>query len=128
MVRDFCGISRKTLHSEITELRKQVENGTAPRQVSDESIAAIDAVREVGNIGAHFEADINLIIDVDPEEATALIGLIELLFEEWFVARNDRQQRLSAVKSVAGAKMQAKQTLTASPNSKAAVDNTSSND
>lgn len=127
MIRNFCEISCKTLHGEITELRKQVEDGTAPRQVSEESIAAIDAVREVGNIGAHFEADINLIVDVDPEEATALIGLIELLFEEWYVARYERQQRLAAVKSVAGAKKEAKQSQAAeSSSSMTAVDKTTS--
>jgi len=30
---------------------------------------AIDAVRKLGNIGAHMEKDINVIVDVDPEEA-----------------------------------------------------------
>lgn len=37
-------------------------------------------VREIGNIGAHMEADINVIIDVDPDEAQILIDLVELLF------------------------------------------------
>lgn len=104
MIRDFCGISLKTLHAEITELGKQVDAGTAPRQVSEESIAAIDAVRQMGNIGAHFEADINLIIEVDASEALALIGLIELLFKEWYQSRDERQKRLAGLKKMAETK------------------------
>jgi hypothetical protein len=104
MIRDFCGISRKTLYGEIVELKRQVEDGTAPRQVSEESIVAIDSVRELGNIGAHFQADINQIIDVDAEETTALIGLIELLFQEWYVSRYERQQRLSTVQRISAEK------------------------
>lgn len=104
MIRDFCSISKPTLHAEIQELKKQVHDGTAPRQVSDESIEAIDAVRQIGNIGAHFEKDINLIVEVEPEEASALISLTELLFQEWYVARHDRQARLGDVKAIALAK------------------------
>jgi hypothetical protein len=104
MIRDFCGISKATLHAEINELLKQVENGSAPRQVSEESIAAIDAVRQLGNIGAHFEKDINLIVDVEPDEAMALVNLTELLFQEWYVARYDRQSRLGKVRAIAGSK------------------------
>lgn len=37
---------------------------------------AIEAVRHVGNTGAHMEKDINLIVDVEPEETKLLIGLI----------------------------------------------------
>ncbi|MCP1830281.1 hypothetical protein ACVIHH_005106 [Bradyrhizobium sp. USDA 4518] len=33
---------------------------------------AIDAVRIVGNIGAHMEKDVNLIVDIEPGEAQML--------------------------------------------------------
>lgn len=105
MIRDFCSISKPTLHAEIQKLKKDVEAGVAPRQVSEESIEAIDAVRQIGKIGAHFERDINLIVEVEPEEASALISLTELLFQEWYVARHERQARLGKVKAIAGAKM-----------------------
>jgi hypothetical protein len=114
MIRDFCGIAKATLHQEIAELKRLVETGEAPRQVSSESIEAIDSVRSIGNIGAHFEKDINLIIEVDPDEAQALISLVELLFAEWYVARHERASRLAAVKKVAEAKKQAKATASES--------------
>ncbi len=101
MIRDFCGISKGTLNSEILELVQQLEAGTAPKGVDAESIQAIDAVRHIGNIGAHMERDIGMIIDVEPDEARSLIALIEMLFKDWYVARHDRKQRLEAVQAMA---------------------------
>lgn len=62
---------------------------------------SIDAVRKVGNIGAHMEKDINLIIEVDPEEASLLLELIELLFEEWYIHRHEREKKLNAIVAIA---------------------------
>ncbi len=109
MIRDFCGISKKRLVDEIDALRDLVKNGKAPSGVQSDTLEAIDHVRGIGNIGAHMEADINVIIDVDPHEAQTLIGLAELLFEEWYVAREERQQRLAKLKDVAQAKQDQKQ-------------------
>ncbi|WP_222248840.1 DUF4145 domain-containing protein [Rhizobium leguminosarum] len=104
MIRDFCAIAKGRLIDEIKELNQRIDDGTAPRGVEPETIEAIDAVRDIGNIGAHMEKDINLIIDVDPGEAQALIELIEMLFDEWYVARHKREQRLAAVKAIAAEK------------------------
>jgi len=101
MIREFCGISKNRLIDEIVELRKRLDAGTAPQGVTAESVDAIDYVRSIGNIGAHMEKDIDLIIPVDPNEAQALIELLELLFDEWYVARYKRQQRLMRVKAIA---------------------------
>ncbi len=62
---------------------------------------AIKAVKDVGNIGAHMEKDINLIIEVDPEEANLLIQLIEQLFDEWYVARHEREERMKRIVALA---------------------------
>lgn len=48
--------------------------------------------RRIGNIGAHMEKDINLIIDIEPDEAQKLIKLIELLIEQWYIERHNQQQ------------------------------------
>ena len=94
MIRDFCKISEGTLAKEIEILKRQVEQGKAPLGVQHDTLEAIDYVRRIGRIGAHMEKDINLILDVEPEEAQALIDLIELLFEEWYVAKHQRENRL----------------------------------
>lgn len=100
MIRHFCDVKGRTLDWEIKELRRRVEAHEAPRSVTLESVEAIDHVRKVGNIGAHMEKDIDLIVDVDPGEAQALIELIELLFQEWYVEQHNRQIRLDRVKQI----------------------------
>lgn len=109
MIRDFCGVAKATLNAEIDELKKQVEEGHAPRGVLHDHIDAIDAVRQLGNIGAHMESDINLILDVDSGEAQALIDLIEALFEEWYDARKVREERFQKVGLIANGKKEKKQ-------------------
>jgi hypothetical protein len=95
MIRDFWGIKKARLIDEISALEEKLDT---------ETWEAIDAVRKIGNIGAHMEKDINLIIDVDSDEARLLIELIETLFEEWYVARHERQQRMSKIKAAADGK------------------------
>lgn len=104
MIRDFAKIAKATLDAEIKELRKALDDGVAPAGVTLESVEAIDQVRSIGNIGAHMEKDINHIIDVDEGEAEALTDLIELLFQEWYVARHTRQQRLASLAAIAAQK------------------------
>lgn len=106
MIRHFCGISRKRLVDEIDELGKRVAQGSAPPGVQPDSVDAIDNVRRIGNIGAHMEADINVIVDVDPNEAQVLLDLVENLFDEWYVARDAREKRFAAIKAMAEEKKQ----------------------
>ena len=44
-----------------------------------------------------MEKDIDLIVEVDPDEAQKLIELAELLFEEWYVAQHTRTERLATL-------------------------------
>lgn len=99
IIRDYWKIEKDSLYHEIIALQGQVD------QVTWE---AIDAVRSLGNIGAHMEKDINLIIDVEPEEAELLTGLIEILLRDWYIARHDRQEHLKSIISAAEAKKQSK--------------------
>jgi len=101
IIRDFCGIARKRLLDEIDELRRRVDAGQAPPGVQPDTVGAIDDVRHIGNIGAHMEADINVIVDVDPDEAQILIELTELLFKEWYVTREQRRQGIAKLRSIA---------------------------
>ena len=98
MIRDFWKIEgQRTLWHEIEALKEKPG-------VSSETWEAMDAVRKVGNIGAHMEKDINVIIEVEPNEAAALIELIEMLIEDWYVARQQREERLARVKGIGDAK------------------------
>jgi Domain of unknown function (DUF4145) len=85
MIRDFWGIRKNRLIEEIETLKDKVDSMTWD---------AIDALRKIGNIGAHMEKDVNEIVDVAPDEATKLISLIEFLVQEWYVARAEKEARL----------------------------------
>jgi hypothetical protein len=52
-------------------------------------------------------------IPVEPDEAAVLINLVEMLFEEWYMARHRRQEKLASIKDIAATKEQSKQALTA---------------
>ena len=108
MIRDFAGISDRTLFLEIAKLREALQKGEAPQGVTDETVDAIDHVRKIGNIGAHMEVDIDHIVEVEPGEAEALIALVEMLFAEWYVARQRRHDRLAQIAAIATDKDAAK--------------------
>jgi len=91
MIRDFWTVKSQNLAKEIESIKDKVEPDTWE---------AIDVVRKIGNIGAHMEKDINQIVEVDEKEAGLLIGLIEILIEEWYVIRQERQQRLAQIKQL----------------------------
>lgn len=97
MIRDFAGIAKGTLDAEIRALQDLVDQDKAPRGVSIESVEAIDHARKIGNIGAHMEKDINTIVDIDPDEAQILIDLVETLFDEWYVSREERAKRFKGI-------------------------------
>lgn len=88
MIRDYWGIKKKNLKLEIDKLKDNVDKVTWK---------AIDAVRSIGNIGAHMEKDINFIIDVDPDEASLLINLIETLIQEWYIRRHEKEEMLNKI-------------------------------
>lgn len=95
MIHDYWGIHEKNLNAEITSLKGKVE----PAQWK-----AMDALRKIGNIGAHMESDINLIVDVEPEEAQSLIKLIELLIEKWYIARHDAESLYAEIENIGAQK------------------------
>jgi hypothetical protein len=107
MIRDYWGVSKPKLIQEINAIKDKTDGSTW---------AAIDAVRKVGNIGAHMEEDINVIVDVEPNEAQLLIGLIELLVKDWYVTRQQRQEQMKAIVDLATAKQAAKATPSSATN------------
>lgn len=100
IIRDFWGISKGRLIDEINELQGKTDPATWD---------AIDAVRSIGNIGAHMEKDINVIVEVEPEEAGLLIGLIEILLKDWYIAKHDREEHLKKIVAAAEKKQEDKQ-------------------
>lgn len=99
IIRDFWRVNKPRLIDEIEGIKDKVDPLTWQ---------AIEAVRHIGNIGAHMEKDINVIIDVEPQEARLLIGLIETLVHEWYVLRHQREEQLRAIVDLSKEKKQLK--------------------
>lgn len=91
MIHDFWNIHEKNLNAEITKLKSQIPAN---------QWKAIDAVRSLGNIGAHMEHDVNLIIDVDLGEAEKLLRLIEHLIEKWYVDRYQTERLYTELEAI----------------------------
>lgn len=107
MVRDFHQVVRKTLHEELDAIK-----GHCDAELFD----AMMQLKGIGNIGAHPEKDINLIVDVEEGEVETLLELLRILDKEWYVARASRSASLAAVRTLGAAKAAAKlATVTASP-------------
>lgn len=82
IIHDFWDIKEKNLNAEITSLKSRI---------SPSLWKAIDGIRTIGNIGAHMESDINVIVDIDSGEAEKLLKLIEHLIKEWYINRHDAE-------------------------------------
>lgn len=99
MIRDFWQVAKPTLHEELAAIKHLCDS---------DLFEAMMSLKSIGNIGAHPEKDINLIVDIDEGEPDALLELLRILDKEWYVARFDRQARLSAVKQLGATKAAAK--------------------
>lgn len=92
MIRDFWKISgKKRLVDEIDALQEKVP-------ASQWKI--LNSLRRIGNIGAHPEADVNLIIDIEPSDAQKLISVIELLIKQWYIERHEQEELYNDVLTI----------------------------
>lgn len=88
IINDFWGLKEDRLLNSINKIEDKVTSS---------QWKAIDAIRKLGNIGAHPDMDINTIIDIEPEDAKKLIKIIELLIKQWYIERHEQEQLFSNV-------------------------------
>ncbi|MGX4686322.1 DUF4145 domain-containing protein [Vagococcus sp. JNUCC 83] len=89
MIRDYWKVSgKKNLYQEIDAIADEI---------TPQVKKVLDSVRQIGNIGAHMENDINLIVDIEPDEAQQLINLIEYLMEQWYIQRYESELMLASI-------------------------------
>jgi hypothetical protein len=103
MIRDFWGVSKSTLAEELKAIK-----GSCDAALFD----AMMSLKAVGNIGAHPERDIGVIVDVEEGEVGSLLQLLQILDKEWYVARAKRAASLATVTAL-GAKSAAVPTTSA---------------
>ena len=83
MIRDYWRVKAGNLASEIDLIKDKI---------SADEYRVLNGIRRLGNIGAHMEKDVNLIVDIDPGEAQKLVKVLELLLKDWYIARHDRNE------------------------------------
>lgn len=101
MIRDFWGIVKNNLRAEIDEVAKQ-------STITELQKNALHALRSIGNIGAHPERDIELIVDVEPDEARKMIVLIEIFMQNWYIQRHEEEEMMKDLIAISNQKNQAK--------------------
>ena len=106
MIRDFHKIIKSTLHAELEGIQSLCE---------PELYSAMMALKGIGNIGAHPEKDISLIVDVEEGEVEVLLSLLRILDSEWYVAKAKRMASISAVTALAASKTAAKAVTVSAP-------------
>ena len=92
MIRDFWNVKKANLAQEIAAIESKVNN--------DATWKAIDAVRKLGNIGAHMEKEVDRVVDIEPGEAKKLIWLVEFLIRGWYVARAEQEEQLAEIAEI----------------------------
>lgn len=91
MIRDFFGISKSSLNDEINA----IEN-----LVSSDQKSVLHSLRKIGNVGAHLEKDVNLIVDVTSEDAEKLLLVLEYFFNEWYISKHNTEVLFSDIKDI----------------------------
>lgn len=95
MIRDFWNIKKSRLIDEIKELENKAE-------IDFETKRIMEILRKFGNSGAHLEKDVNLIIDIKKEDAKILLNLLEELFQNWYIAKHEKEERLKRLEMKLG--------------------------
>lgn len=93
MLRDFWRVQPGSLNDEFRQIK-----GTADPLTWE----AIESIRRSGMIGARMETEGAEIQEAEPGEAQLLIGLIETLIQDWYVARDERRKRLDTIRRITG--------------------------
>lgn len=89
IIRNIWDVKAGNLANEIEQIQDKI---------SVEALENINLIRNAGNIGAHMEKDVNLVIDIAPDEARLLIELLEALIKEWYIERHERKKRTETLK------------------------------
>ena len=92
MIRDFWQVQPGSLGDEFRQIKGSVDPVTWE---------TIESVRRTGMIGARMDSEGAEVMETEPGEAKLLIGLIETLIQDWYVARQERRKRLDAIRQIA---------------------------
>jgi len=90
IIRDVWKVKPDNLSKEIDQIQDKVRK---------ETLDIITLIRKTGNIGAHMEKDINMIINIEPNEAHLLVELVEALIQEWYIDDPKKEKLMNNLKT-----------------------------
>jgi Domain of unknown function (DUF4145) len=90
LLRIKAKVKKGNLNKEIQEV---IDSNTLPSYLTDD----IDAIRKLGNLGAHPSEDTSTeeIIEVEQDEAEWLVEVLRTLFDFYFVKPAQQQKRMN---------------------------------
>jgi hypothetical protein len=97
MIRNFWTVKAPTLHKELQLIEEKCD---------PDLYKALMGLKSIGNIGAHPTMDIN--IDVDEGEVDALIHVLQILDEDWYVAKAEKAKRIATMNQISANKVVSK--------------------
>jgi len=95
LLSDFYGVKERRLVDGI----RAIEDKVGP-----DILQALRVLRAIPNVGTSADRDPNLIVDVDVGEATAMIDLIELMIEETYIVRYERDTKIARIREITARK------------------------
>jgi hypothetical protein len=105
MIRDYWNMKNGSLNHEIEEVSKKPD-------VAPAVSAALKSLKDLGNIGAHPERDINIIVDIEPNEAKLMIRVLEFLFSAWYETREAQNKMFLDIEALNDQKQTERKTTT----------------
>lgn len=113
IIRNYWGINEKfwSTHIEIkaqcnlkdpskANLFQEIKAVEAIGGIGAPIIEAFKQLKDIGNIGAHPEKEVDTIVDVEPQEAETMLSLIELIIRMTYIQRHDDEELLLQVKAI----------------------------
>jgi hypothetical protein len=101
ILNDYFSVELSNLR-ERASLKEEIDAVRSNSRITPPLWAALDAVRIMGNVGAH--PDVNVMVDVNPEEVNKMLEVIHMLIEATYVLDFNQAEKLAHVVALGAAK------------------------
>lgn len=95
IIKERFNAKGRTLYDQIESIKGGIYQG---------EFDILDSIRNLGNIGAHSENDLQLIINIESNDAKLILYCLEFLIEEWYIKSSERMDRIKQLKDLAKSK------------------------
>jgi hypothetical protein len=92
ILRDYFQTAPARLVDEI----KSIKNHS---KISKDLFDALNGIRDIGNVGAHPEDDVNVMVDVQENEAEDILAVIDLLITETYIADDTASKKYQSIQT-----------------------------